>query len=439
MPIVFVHGVNVRSTADFGGIETLLRATVAPLLVAGTARTASSVPIKFCYWGDLGVKFAWNLASLPANSTAGIAAMGPIGADLSDKLLPLAGSLNSLELGEILSRQPNPQGPQDPGIIAMGAWQAPTTFFGADPDSTSSLIITMMASQDPKVVDAEGGVQSVPTDFAQASLAIDQAAREIVPSVQPSESATETLNRINIRAKEILAAAILAQGPGIVPMGVIGDVIDHATNAVRQLVDYANDSTGEAIAHALIGIRRPLSQFLATFFGDIFVYLQSRDADPVAPSPILKEVLDTIKAARDLQKDEPLVILTHSMGGQIVYDIVTWYCDHLPEFSDIEIAFWGAAACQVGLFEEMKLFKASSPAYKAPGRVPAPSAMRLKKWYGYWDPSDIFSFLTAPMIDGVTDQVFTSGTTPLQAHGQYLIQPRFYRMLASDVAAALKP
>jgi hypothetical protein len=437
MPIVFVHGVNVRSTADFGGIASHLRETVAPVLARKSGRSSGDVDIRCCYWGDLGVSFAWNMASLPANSSAGLASMGSSGADLADKMLPLAGSLSSVGVGEILARQPSNLTATDPGIIAQGPWQAPTSFFNADADGVAGLLITMLTSQDSNIDVGAGTIESLPTDVAEASMALDKAAREIIPSVLPEELASTTLTRISARAKEL--AAMKASTPGVVGMGpgILSGLIDRATFAVDALIREANDATGDAVAHTLIGIRHPLNQLLTRFLGDIFVYLNSRDQTPNTPSPILMRVMRALLDAHNGASGEPLVVLTHSMGGQILYDLVTWYLERTPGFEQVKIDVWGAAACQVGIFEEMKLFKKSDAATKAPERVSAPASGRLGRWFGYWDPSDVLSFLTSPVIDGCADRVFTSGTTPLQAHGQYLVQPRFYRMLANDVAAAL--
>ena len=438
MPIVFIHGVNVRSTSDFEGITRHLRASVAPLLVTGPGRSAADISVTSCYWGDLGASFAWNLQSLPANTSFGIASMGLSGATLADKMLPLAGSLSSVGLGEILTRQPSANVALDAGIISMGPWQSPTTFFNADPDRVAALLITMMVTQDPTIDLGDGRLQSFPASVANASLYIDAAAHEVIPNVMPDESADVTLARIAKRAKEFEAlasshsAAVLYQG-----VGPIAQLIDQATAAVQGLIDEANDTTGDALAHTLIGIRLPVSELLSRFLGDIFIYLNSRDASPAAPSSILLRVMDAIRDAYDVANGEPLIILSHSMGGQIMYDLVTWYFQKTAGYDHIKIDFWGAAACQVGIFEEMKLFKSSDPALKAPNHVPAPLSSVLKRWVGYWDPSDVLSFLTSPIISGCVDQVFTSGTTPLQAHGQYLIQPRFYRMLARDVAESL--
>ena len=82
-------------------------------------------------------------------------------------------------------------------------------------------------------------------------------------------------------------------------------------------------------------------------------------------SQISLRVLDALATARENQQargGEPLVVLSHSMGGQIVYDLVTHFLPRLDRYAGVRIDYWAAAASQIGLFEEMKLFLASDPA-----------------------------------------------------------------------------
>ena len=67
---------------------------------------------------------------------------------------------------------------------------------------------------------------------------------------------------------------------------------------------------------------------IATFIGDAFQYLSER-GDGSAPGPIGRTVLAALLegSARARQSDEPLVVISHSFGGEIVYDILTHYAE----------------------------------------------------------------------------------------------------------------
>jgi hypothetical protein len=126
------------------------------------------------------------------------------------------------------------------------------------------------------------------------------------------------------------------------------------------------------------------------------------------------------------------------MGGQIVYDLVTHF---LPKTqSNLRIDFWCATASQVGLFEEMKLFLASTPQYsKGNGnKVPFPDKQYLGLWWNVWDHNDFISYTAAPIIDGIDDESYESGVSLIKAHGEYLLRPSFYRKFGDKLAAAKK-
>ncbi len=130
-------------------------------------------------------------------------------------------------------------------------------------------------------------------------------------------------------------------------------------------------------------------------------------------------------------------MLTHSMGGQIVYDLVTHF---LPGAQGPRIDFWAATASQVGLFEEEKLFLASQPQYSAAhnNKTPFPDRRYLGAWWNVWDNNDIISYTAAPIFEGVDDECFNSGISFVQAHSEYLARPSFYRKFADKLKHAME-
>jgi len=180
-----------------------------------------------------------------------------------------------------------------------------------------------------------------------------------------------------------------------------------------------------------------LNEFVSNFFGDVFVYLRTRGT-AAEPGEIPRRLLSKLAWARQQQharNDEPLVVLSHSMGGQIVYDAVTHFLPGTPALHDLRIDFWCATASQVGFFEELKLFLASSGGYKTDHPVPFPPA-HLGVWWNVWDHNDFLSFTAQSIIDKVDDGSYDSGMSLLEAHGGYLQRPSFYRALAAKLRAA---
>lgn len=185
-------------------------------------------------------------------------------------------------------------------------------------------------------------------------------------------------------------------------------------------------------------LRRPINELVAQFFGDVFTYLTNR-GDERAPGPIPMRVLDSLVAAHAIKMEtgEPLVVISNSMGGQIVYDIITYFLPRVSRFNAIRIDYWCSVASQIGLFEEMKLFLASSPDYglQHNNRVPFPDPNHLGAWWNVWDVDDMISYQVSDIIEGVEETAFHVGKPLLTEHVGYLHDERFYRMLADRLRA----
>lgn len=192
--------------------------------------------------------------------------------------------------------------------------------------------------------------------------------------------------------------------------------------------------------HLLSEIRGPLNQLGAQFFGDVMCYFNER-GDASKPGSIPLRMLDVLSKAQEAKErtGEPIVVLTNSMGGEIMYDIVTHFLPRLPQYSSIRVDFWCSVAAQIGLFEELKLFLASSPEYgKDHGnRVPFPDRQHLGTWWNVWDVADVISYNVHDIIEGVEDTQFDVGKPLLEEHIGYLQQDAFYTLFAERVRQAL--
>jgi hypothetical protein len=189
-------------------------------------------------------------------------------------------------------------------------------------------------------------------------------------------------------------------------------------------------------SHLLAELRQPLNQLGARFFGDVFCYLNNR-GNASNPGSIPQRILDTLATAQAAkeQTGEPIIVLTNSMGGQILYDIVTHFLPGIPQYANLHIDFWCSVASQVGLFEEMKLFLASSDAYSKDkgNRVPFPDRKHLGIWWNVWDVDDIISYSVRDIIEGVDDTPFRVGKSLMKEHVGYLQEENFYRLFAERI------
>lgn len=228
----------------------------------------------------------------------------------------------------------------------------------------------------------------------------------------------------------------------------VEEELEHAGDAVPAEDETPRPKVTEALRDARIrrvrttvtALRRPLEVILPTFLGDVMTYLSTRGTAE-APGPIPLRVLETLDVAQFAadSRGEPLVVLTHSMGGQILYDLLTHFIPRMPEHRGIRVDFWCATASQVGLFEELKLFLESDPALGADsgGLAPRPPAEHLGGWWNVWDHADLLSFRAAGIFEGVDDGPFFAAGSLATDHNRYLDSVPLHRELARRLRESL--
>jgi hypothetical protein len=341
------------------------------------------------YWGGEAAQFAWNMAVLP---------------DASENYERF--------------------GAADGEAIALGR----TVELLGGPKPTS---IVENARQDfPAAVELLYGA-------TLAGVATEEEAREIATSyveavkyaeANPAPAWLENANDENfadLLSSEVHASEGERFGGG-------GGLLDQLKEGLSRLAN-ALPSAGTDIALRLA--RKKLNATVTKFTGDAFVYLSKRGTRE-APGPIVKIVLDELRkaAAASNDSDKNLVVIAHSFGGEIVYDILTHFA------TDIKVDCLITVGSQVGLFEEMKLYLASSPDIpKDPPKGKVPKPPNLKRWLNVFDTNDPVSYRLKPVFSGVEDDyLFETGYGGLQAHGGYFFRPSFYMRLAERLTAEPK-
>ncbi|RJF73574.1 hypothetical protein D3875_06800 [Deinococcus cavernae] len=151
---------------------------------------------------------------------------------------------------------------------------------------------------------------------------------------------------------------------------------------------------------------------------------------PAQPGVLMRRVLGGLKAARlDSDPAEPLVVLTHSMGGQLLYDALTSFLPADPDAPGVRVDFWCACGSQVGLFRELGQFLERGP-------LPTPALLNsphLGYFWNVWSFSDFLSFRAEGIIQGAHDMAFPFLGNVRSDHLSYLTHANFYRALAAKV------
>jgi hypothetical protein len=433
MPFIFIHGVNTRKseriyTTNIATRDKLVQRRLLDPLAEEDNRF-KSMKIVNPYWGDDGVQFMWGMASLPE-----VSILEHFG--IEDSETPEADA-EFLETVRALTGTP---AGADPSGVLEG--------YGGDdrflqPAATADLTRFMEAVLSPLLLsEMRMSNEAITTDQAEGELqaliamAADDVANE--PAVKGEVATAASDDEIMDLLKGKVAGRLEELAVNEASLGSPGDEppteeleeygsgwLDTVTDRVGELFDRMKGAPGRVSTVSALDLHRErLHGRLSRFLGDVFVYLNDR-------GPIVSRVHDEIRQAVDESPDTPLVIITHSMGGNILYDILTWRA------KDLHVDAWVSVGGQVAQFEEMKLFKASDKAVKAPQRVSGLKP-RVRYWLNIYDPADTLGFKAAPVFADVdADIAYLTGASALKAHGAYFGRSSFYRLVRKHIAETL--
>jgi hypothetical protein len=420
MPIVFIHGVNVRSEDKSYERERKRRQKLMRDIVLSPLRSLGGrfkgIEMHDIYWGDLGVKFAWNLASMPKAKF--LDSFGPDEEDTSTNLL----LEQAIDLVDRENAGKSDQHQNLDSTLKRAAAKDPVRF--AETLLLPLLLSDFQLSDEDSTI--EGELQALVAE-AVRDAASDPVVQEKMITANSDSELIEVLRAGVERRLRVLVESSSTDSPAIESYGFS----DQIGPRIRELFGRALHLPTRIVSAPTMRVVRPgFNRTVSRFFGDVFVYLQNRGT-PGNPGPIVQRVLSELKAASRARADEPMIVLTHSMGGNILYDVLTSFS------SDLHIDVWISVGGQVAQFEEMKLFIASDPAVKTPARVTGIKS-RVGYWLNVYDPIDPFSYMARPVFGDVdADLPFSTGGSLLKSHGEYFGRASFHGLLKEHIEKGL--
>ncbi|MEF8716985.1 MAG: hypothetical protein V5B44_04285 [Candidatus Accumulibacter necessarius] len=337
MPIVFVHGVNNRQEdAGFASCQSQIETYLKNIFAPRVGLDSSLVSVFFPYWGGHGVKFRWNQASLPLSSDAvesfTLNALGPDSSDLE------------MWIGEARYQH-------GPIVVSLGQVSRTKGFEAA---------IDLVWDTASAVAQQSNGYEDVVEGYA-ASIAFAKAQPAPLWALQGQPLTNEAF--VLKLLQEIEPYRPSKSGEAHESLG-LSDWFQSLKEAVSRLGSAPTD----AATSLLVGLgRKSVHEKATRFLGDIFVYLSERGTVD-ALGAIVKDVLNELILANAARKpgDDKLIVIGHSLGGVIVYDILTYFKP------DLKVDVFASVGSQVAVFEEMTLYRASKL-----GVPPNPPADRL--------------------------------------------------------------
>jgi hypothetical protein len=399
VPLVFVHGVNTRRSKDYDAAEVGRDAMFRRFALAAVARDPDAAEIFNPYWGDKGARFPWNYG-FAHDSQQNLEAFGA-SSDVLDAALRDAGVA------------PTPENRND---VLLSVARVNFT------DAVDLLWTAAASSERLTTEDA--------AELAAAAVAVHAytAAQGPAPPEWVTRGTVTTDGGFIERLMDEAEAYDAARAAPTVESFGGGSLLDRLKRGAARTADRAADASfGSYIEGKLPDVLRRFSGF----FGDVFEYIKQRSSGATAITDI---VLDDLRKAAGVaaKSREKLVCVGHSMGGDILYDLLT--DASLADMPDCDLLV--TVGSQVGLFEELKLFRSSVEDFppNATTRVPASRHPRIKRWINVFDRADPFGYPATTIFEGTRDFVFDTRASSLSAHGAYFLQPTFHARLLARIA-----
>jgi hypothetical protein len=196
-------------------------------------------------------------------------------------------------------------------------------------------------------------------------------------------------------------------------------IVDTLVDAAKSVADRVRNVVSKGAYDVIV---EPLNPLVAMFLGDVFRYLKDGGLRTAVRAKVRA---DLVGAWESRKQGEKLVLIGHSLGGVILYDMLSE-----PKAAGLPDNFKADAlvtvGSQPGFFQELGLFD-HAPAPQAGVAIAGPAAADL--WINTFDPIDPFGFRTTPMFNLPADYSFDSVTGLVSAHTTYFMRPQFYARL----------
>jgi hypothetical protein len=389
MPLVFVHGVNTRDSDGHRDSVAKRANLFARVALRGLAENPS---ITDPYWGGDAARPAWGNASVPDGDYESF------GIDDQTAVLVLEAT------GGIEDENP---------LLRLARRSLPEAV---------DLLWTLIPEDRSDAEVAELGAKTVA--YAESHPAPGWLA-EVSNDAQ-------FLTRLELEVDAWDPAVVSPGEPDTWESFGVAEVWDRVREGAGRLLGLPGRAAGSV---AIAAARAKIHGTLSLFIGDILVYLNRRTTADGSPGAIPSIVISALEEARAAvtPADPHVVAVGHSMGGNILYDALTHYRP------DLRLDALVTVGSQVGVFEELKLFKASRsdiPSRTAP-KVRTPP--NVGHWINVFDRQDLLSFAGAAVFDPVLDFEYSTGATVFGAHTRYFERPSFHRRLNERLTDVLAP
>jgi hypothetical protein len=418
MPLVFVHGVNVRKGPTYERELAFRNRHFVDIFYKQLGLNVDESSIFSPYWGDLGANLSPELPFLPRGKY-----------QLLWRKLTHGNEQSSTEIDE--------------ASIEVGS-QTPLLDL-ARTASLSDVIDVLWELAEREML--ESGTENEYSQRDMAALA--QRALDFANSEEGQtwlaglKSDEELLDRLS----KLLHSQPSASSKASSAASRLAEIIKSAGGRLRERIADSHEkmTSGSHSLRAKLGedfsnIRFKMREKLVTttahlvndplrtifheqcalLIGDAFAYFSSR-GDEQKPAPIAQRIIDCLKEAAALAKSsgQKLIVIGHSMGGVILCDIVTCYGKDIP--IDVLIT----VGSQFPLFTDLGMFPGVRD---CPRPIPCPA--NVARWINIFDPHDFLGYPASHLFAGIDDFHLPTYAVGASAHADYFNRRSFYFHLA---------
>ena len=167
---------------------------------------------------------------------------------------------------------------------------------------------------------------------------------------------------------------------------------------------------------------------MSAFIGDSFFYFGSR-GERFDPGSVPSICIQAIQDAANMRtsEDPDLIVVAHSMGSNIICDILSYFAPTL------EIDLVLTVGAQFPLFADLDMF----PGFSADVRpIPKPDA--AINWINFYDPNDFLGYAAGSVFEGIIDVPFSSGRFGVTTHADYFKFVSFFELMGRTVCDVLE-
>lgn len=412
MPIVFIHGVNVRQDEKYKRETRQRNEYLANILFPLIGRKTTAESIINPFWGDLATNLTPGNLFIPERPKLAIEKLSETVLGKSDSLVTRL-SASEFSLLKLARKRPITE-----VFDAMVAASVEEDVL-AEPESVSRLSLSLLRfGRRFQTLEEQ-------LDWLEGMHSDVELLDRIEQEIEKEEGTMGWLRTSYGNVRQRTRARLKNAGQRL--RSNVSAMRMRARTSLKKVASSTRDAATTVGANTVTQpLRKLFHNHMFYFIGDAFLYFGQRGTAE-NPGPIIQRVSAAIAEARSLVSDDDpdVVVIAHSMGGNIICD----FASHFEQDTPIDLLI--TVGAQFPLFADLSMFPGLGehrPFAKPPG---------VKRWINIYDSNDVFAFAAQPLFSGVEDRPYASGKMGITTHADCFKFISLYEHIARAIVPPL--